>query len=227
VRPARTVAVADTRSVLAKEAEDRADPTGETDEEKTPARNRASDARPPIRLSVGPDGRILLSSPDTQALDQLEDLISTVAGKPKAYEVFYLRHASASLVTMNLEEYFEEGSSKSDAEDNYWRGWYGFDYRSDDKNAKTGLSQRRKIRFIYDFDTNSILVSNATPDQLQTVASLIKVYDKPLSEDSISARRFQIFKMQYARAEDVAKTIKEVYRDARKTKKSKRAKGRI
>jgi type II secretory pathway component GspD/PulD (secretin) len=69
------------------------------------------------------------------------------------------------------------------------------------------------LRFIWDFDTNSILVSNATPDQLSTIRSLIEIYDRPISEDSISARRFQIFKIQHARATDVAATIKDVYRD--------------
>jgi type II secretory pathway component GspD/PulD (secretin) len=69
------------------------------------------------------------------------------------------------------------------------------------------------LRFIYDYDTNSILVANASPGQLATVERLIKIYDRAPSEDSLSARRFKIFQLTYAQAENVATTIKEVYRD--------------
>ena len=69
------------------------------------------------------------------------------------------------------------------------------------------------LRFIYDYDTNSVLVSNASPAQLKTVETLIELYDVPPSEDSISARQFEMFNLKYARAADVASTIKEVFRD--------------
>jgi type II secretory pathway component GspD/PulD (secretin) len=75
------------------------------------------------------------------------------------------------------------------------------------------LSQQQKIRFIWDYDTNSILVANASPSQLAVVEQLIKLYDRAPSADSISARSFQIFKLKYSRAGAVATTIKEVYRD--------------
>ena len=144
----------------------------------------------------------------------LEEVIARIAPAAKKYEVFYLKHALASLVTLNLEEYFEEETdAKSSDADNYWRGWYGFGMSNGDKETTRDLSARRKIRFIYDFDTNSILVSNASPAQLETVRQLIEVYDRPISEESVSARRFKIFTLRFARAEDVADTIKDVYRD--------------
>ena len=136
-------------------------------------------------------------------------LLANMAPRRQEYEVFHLKHALASLVTLNLEEYFEEGESSEDA---FWRGWYGFDSGSTTE-GRQGLSQRRKLRFIYDYDTNSILVSNATPEQLSIIRGLIDVYDQPPSEESISARRFQIFRLEYAKAENVASTIKEVFRD--------------
>ena len=75
------------------------------------------------------------------------------------------------------------------------------------------MGERQKIRFIYDFDTNSILVADASPAQLKVVETLIELYDVPPSEDSISARGFEMFTLKYSRAEDVATTIKEVFRD--------------
>lgn len=199
----------------------RAAVTGESGEQPRGAKNGPTendmgdhgDVPPPITITFTEDGRMILSSRDTQALDRLEDLIAQIAPPAKDYDVFYLRYALASMVTINLEEYFDE-ESDSNGENDYWRGWYGFDMRSSKKGSTgVGLSQRRKIRFIYDYDTNSILVSNANPQQLETVEALIEIYDKPPSEDSISARRFQIFKLNYARATPVAQTIKEVYRD--------------
>jgi type II secretory pathway component GspD/PulD (secretin) len=171
----------------------------------------------PIQISVDRDGRLLLRSRDTRALDRLEELIDRIAPPRKDFEVFYLKHASASLVTINLEDYFEEDAKDgSTSEDAWWAGWYGYGYNGNTDSSASGeggLSQRKPLRFIWDFDTNSILVSNATPDQLSTIRSLIEIYDRPISEDSISARRFQIFKIQHARATDVAATIKDVYRD--------------
>ena len=169
---------------------------------------------PPVVVTVNEDGRLILSSNDTQALDRLEDLIGRIAPPQKDYEVFYLKYALASLVTLNLREYFEEDKDGGDSEDAYWRGWYGIGMSdSGKKDNRSGLAKRRSIRFIYDYDTNSVLVSNASPEQLETVNDLIEIYDKPPSEDSISARRFQLFKLQHAKANDVANTIKEVYRD--------------
>jgi type II secretory pathway component GspD/PulD (secretin) len=177
--------------------------------------SRISDV--PVHVSVDPDGRLLIRSRDTRALDYAEELLDRIVPERKNFEVFYLKHASASLVTLNLEEYFEEETKEgSGAEDAYWAGWYGYGYsanRNDESTSQGGLSARKPLRFIYDFDTNSILVSNASPDQLAIVRSLIEVYDKPISEDSISARRFQMFKIRHAQATAVAETLKEVYRD--------------
>ena len=53
---------------------------------------------------------------------------------------------------------------------------------------------------------------------MATVERLIEIYDRAPSDDSISARRLEIFQLNYARAEDVATTIKEVYRDLLSTK---------
>ena len=165
---------------------------------------------PPVTITIDEDGRIILTSEDTKALDRLEDLLSQIAPPPKDYKVFYLKYALASIVTINLEEYFED-EGEFDSEENWMRAWYGMDFKK--SSSGSGLARRRSIRFIYDIDTNSILVSNASPEQLEIVEALIEVYDKAPSEDSLSARRFKIFKLNYSKADQVAKTIKEVFRD--------------
>ena len=124
----------------------------------------------PIVISIGQDGRIMLSSSDTTALDRLEDLLSSLTPPAPNYKVFYLEHAQASLVTLNLEEYFEEETEVTNQE-NWWRAYYGFNFEGG------SLSQQQKIRFIWDYDTNSILVASASPSQLNVVERLIKLYD--------------------------------------------------
>ncbi|MEM7312179.1 MAG: secretin N-terminal domain-containing protein [Planctomycetota bacterium] len=166
----------------------------------------------PVTVSLSADGRIVISSKDTRALDMIEALVEQIAPRPENFKVFYLKYALAMLVTTNLEEYFED-EGDVDTDDIYWRGWYGYDYDDNKKDKGTGLGKRRKIRFIYDFDTNSVLVSNASPEQLETIEKLIEIYDQPPGEESLSARRFRKFKLKHAKADDVAKTIKEVYRD--------------
>jgi len=173
--------------------------------------NNGKPQKAPITITVTPDGRIVLNSDDTTALDEIEDLIGSLTPPAPDFEVFQLKHASASMVTLNLEEYFAE-EAEFDTNENWWRAWYGMDFEKSTKDG-TGLGQRRKIRFIYDYDTNTILVADASPAQLKVVQTLIDLYDMPPSEDSISARSFQMFKLKYSQAEYVAKTVKEVFRD--------------
>ena len=80
-----------------------------------------------------------------------------------------------------------------------------------DDNATLG--KRRKLRFIWDNDTNTIVVQNASPAQLQVIRQLIDIYDQPVSEDSVARRRTDIVPIRYSEANDIATAIKEVYRD--------------
>lgn len=177
--------------------------------DKSPA--AAEQKKASITITTTADGRIVLQSEDTTALDEIEDLIASLTPPAADFKIFYLDYASASMVTLNLEEYFEE-QAELDTAENWRRAYYGFDSERSTPGDR-GLGQQRKIRFIYDYDTNSILVANASPSQLEIVETLIELYDVPPSEDSISARKFEMFTLKYARAGDVASTIKDVFRD--------------
>jgi type II secretory pathway component GspD/PulD (secretin) len=165
----------------------------------------------PIYISRGPDGGIVLRSDDTRALDVLEDLLTQWAPPRSDYEIFRLKNADAMYVKMNLEDYFkEEGDDKK----NNGRSYYYWDYypQTTKKNPRR-LSKRRELKFIDDYDTNSILVTGADANQLRTIKSLIDEYDKPQESDSQSARLTKYFPVRYSKASTVAETIKEVYRD--------------
>lgn len=170
------------------------------------------DKLPPISLSLVPDGRIVISSKDTAALDAIEEMIVRISPPPKNFRVFYLKHALASMVQLNLEEYFENEADSVSSEENWMRAWMGMGFKKESSD-EASLGRRRPVRFIYDVDTNSILVRDATPQQLETIEELIEIYDQAPSEDSISTRRLRVFKLEYSEAETVAATLKEVFRD--------------
>ncbi|MBN2477230.1 MAG: hypothetical protein JXB62_21660 [Pirellulales bacterium] len=185
-------------------------------EEPPSVRPAGSDVgpRPPVSITQAPDGRLIITSEDTKALDQLEDLVMRLAPPRTEYEVFQLKYAEAYWVKWNLEDFFEEEDKKGGSSDAYWAGWYGYPYSSgSSSDSGRRLSKRRPLRFISDDDTNTILVLGADPAQLRTIDELIKLYDQPHLTDSESARRTEVFPIRYSKAAIVAETVKDVYRD--------------
>lgn len=162
----------------------------------------------PVKILVGPDGRLLISCDDPRALDLLEEFLDQLAPANRDYNVFRLKYASAYGVALNLQDYFKEEKK----EESRWRPWW--DTGSDDKDDKEQrLSTRRKLKFIPDYESNTILVDGATASQLHTIQDLIDLYDQPPPSDSQSVRKTEIIQLKYARAKTVAEAVKEVYRD--------------
>ncbi|MEM9354387.1 MAG: secretin N-terminal domain-containing protein [Planctomycetota bacterium] len=166
---------------------------------------------PPIDVILTPDGRMVLRSEDTAALDELEMLLEEIAAPQPEFEVFHLRYSSAAFVVLNLEEYFEEElKGQKESVYNLWGEYEG------NKRAKQGpatLSAPPRLRFIYDYDTNTIVVQNASESQLRVVSQLIEIYDRAPGEEDIATRRTEAIKLKYSSATDVANALKEVYRD--------------
>ncbi|MGE3316647.1 MAG: secretin N-terminal domain-containing protein [Planctomycetaceae bacterium] len=163
---------------------------------------------PPISITRGPDGRLVITSQDAQALDRLEELVNQMAPPKKQYAVFHLKYASASMVRLNLEEYFEEEQKKEDGNDRF-RRWYWGDWDDDNSQKDTSLrlSKRRPLRFIYDIDSNTIVVQGASPSQLTEIEELIAIYDKPEPQNSRTVRKTQIFQIQYSKAKIIAEAV--------------------
>jgi type II secretory pathway component GspD/PulD (secretin) len=183
-----------------------ADWTGDPD-----ATQPAGSDKPPINVTIGPDGRLVVSSDDTAALDLVEEVIAQLTPPVPEYTVFRLKYADAFWVQDNLEAFFEE----EDEDSNDWRRRIFFYDPSPRKESEPRyrLSRRPKLKFIYDYDTNSILVQGADRQQLKTIEELIEIYDQPLPDDAQTARLSAVFPIQYSKAEVIAEAIKEVYRD--------------
>jgi type II secretory pathway component GspD/PulD (secretin) len=176
-----------------------------------PGHNQPNSEDPaPIQITRGPDGRIVISSEDTRALDLLEDLMTQLAPARIDYKIFRLKYAWAYGVALTLEDVFKEDEKETG--NRYPWYWYGNDWGGEgDQGVR--LSKRRPLKFISDPDTNSILVQNADPTQLAKIEELIKFYDQPEPVDSQSVRKMKIFQLRYAKATTVVEAVKDVYRD--------------
>ncbi len=138
-----------------------------------------------MQITFGPDGRLVFSSQATKARDLLKDLMTQLAPPQKDFAIFELKHASAFWVRLNLDDYFkEEGEDKNSRR----RTYYYYDNPPPEKEKRYRLSQRRPLKFIDDFDTNTILVVGADSDDLKTVEELIRLWDVPPPSDTESAR---------------------------------------
>ncbi len=166
---------------------------------------------PPIEVRFDADGNLLLLSEDLEALDQLELLMLRDAPPKRPYDVFQVKNTRASWISLQLEDYFKEDSKqKSDARvTNYF-----FDSGpSEAKKEDPQLGSRRQLKFIYDIDTNTIVVIGASDSQRKTIEELIKLWDTEDPKKAKDARYQKLVQVRYSRAEAIEQAIKDVYRD--------------
>lgn len=195
-----------------------ADPAGPQGASREGSRDRA--VRPsgrggssdPIRIQVDPSGNLVLSSKDAQALDRLEGLMLRYAPPRRPYHTFYAKHVSATWIKLNLEDFFKEDDKKKNDSDGFARWLFDLESPEEDKGP-AGLGKSNKLRFVDDIDTGTIVVRGATPEQLKTIEELIRIWDVPEPVNDRRARFTKLVTLRYARAEAVAETIKETYRD--------------
>ncbi|MHB8903418.1 MAG: secretin N-terminal domain-containing protein, partial [Thermoguttaceae bacterium] len=172
----------------------------------------AAGDKAPVSITVGPDGRLVISSEDTRALDRLEELLSNLAPAHPDYQIYQLKYAYASTVALNLEDIFEDKKEESGSRSRFsFYDYYGGG--NDEKDEKVRLSQRRPLKFISDYSSNSILVQNADPGQLRVISEVIEFYDQPEPSDSQSVRKTEVVAVKYSKASVIAETVKDVYRD--------------
>ncbi|MBA3312948.1 MAG: hypothetical protein H0T47_06605 [Planctomycetaceae bacterium] len=175
-----------------------------------------SKSQMPVKVTRAPDGRLIVTSDDPRALDAVEDLMYEFAPPPKDYHIFHLKYAStySYYVVYNLEDYFGVDEKDNKSDDNFRSYYYGYPPPSSGgSDDVTRLSQRRKLKFIPDEDSRTILVQGASPEQLKTIADLIEIYDTPISQNSGDLRITKLFHIKHAQAETIANAVKDVYRD--------------
>ena len=216
-RPAAPVAAAVQRfqtAVLRNPISDEAVPSpAPADQPESAPSGDSPQTWPPISVSVGPDGRLVIASRDPEALALLEELIEQTAPRAKDYQIFRLKDASATWVVLNLQDYFkDEDKADSRRRDRMSAMFFGMPSSSSAEDQRR-LSNRRPLRFIADIDTNPILVQGADPAQLKTIEELIELYDVPEPVNSQKTRVTRLFTVQFSKANVIADVIKDAYRD--------------
>lgn len=164
-----------------------------------------------IRISLTPDGKLLVTSSDPDALAEMEMILMQLAQPRRNYKLFRLKFATPSWVALNLKDFFkaDEQTKSSLDYDPFW----GIVPSQKKTRGKATLGQRRMPQFISDNFTSTILVRDADARQLRTIEELIAIYDVPEPADSRSMRETTIFRLKNARASVVAAAIKDVFRD--------------
>lgn len=165
-----------------------------------------------VEIRLDERGNLVLSSSDTKALDQLENLMLDIKPPSRSYEVFKIVNASVTLLTIDLEDYFENPDDKKDDSSDRFRRWiFGGD--SDTDKGPTGLAKGGELRFLPNSDTGTIVVMGATGAQLQTIRELIELWDVGEPVNPKLSRFTKLVTIQYGRSEKIAGTVKEAYRD--------------
>jgi len=181
--------------------------------ESTSADPSGKEPKPPVTITVTDDGRLMLSSPDTAALDRMEDMIEQLSPQERRFKVFPCKYIRASEMWYDLTDFFADDLKSKSGE--MIRDWNGFlvPLGGDKDKGGTGLSKRRKLMITYDRPSNSILVANASAQQLAEIQQLIEQFDRPAKSDSVEIRQTAAIKIHYSKPSVIAAAVKEVYRD--------------
>lgn len=173
--------------------------------------SKTTTGRSSIKIELDDDGNLVLLGSDTKALDQLEDLMLQVAPPKRPYHVFKIKHQTAGYIQLNLEEYFEDKGDDDSNSNSFFRYIYGFNDSNDD--GPKGLEKSNELRFVYDPDTNTIVVTGATTSQLRTITELIELWDVAEPVNKRRMRYTKLVNVEFGQAVKIAETVKEAYRD--------------
>lgn len=183
--------------------------------EISPGRDSSTDreSSPPIEIRLDANGNLILSSGDTHALDVLENMMLDRKPPTRSYHVFHIENASVTFLTMDLEDYFAEDDEEQDDSSSRSNSWFWGPRNETKDTGPTGLARGGKLRFLPNSDTGTIIVTGATSAQLQTIKELIELWDVAEPINPKHSRFTKLVSIRFGRAEKIADTVKEAYRD--------------
>ena len=159
--------------------------------------NEPAEAAPPINVVVTEDGRIVISSDDPAALNQLEDLLRAIEPPRKEFDKFKLEHVYASNVVLKLEEYFaEELKGQTESVFDEWGEYQG---KKEKQLGPATLGRRDLLRFVSDRYTNTVIVQGASTSQLAVIKQLITIYDEAPEPKDYFSRKTDVIELKYSR----------------------------
>lgn len=220
VKPAVTAPI-ETDSAAIKPVE-KSTPAKETPAKTSAEQNRAG---APIMVAPGPGG-LLIASDDLEALDQLEQLLSTLGGRSSAagreFAVFYLKYSKAATIAEVLAAIFGGksagndrgllGDMASNALGDVGGGLMG-DLLLGGGGGGGGSFASAAVDIIPDPRLNALVV-HAKPADLDTIEQLLKVLDQRTGPEDVEAdappRSIQVVNTS---ARTIATIIQQVYQD--------------
>lgn len=178
----------------------------------------------PVVIAPGPGG-ILIASDDLEALDELENLLSTVAGHSAAsgreFAVYYLKYSKASTVAEVLSAIFggtSAGKDKGligDMANNALGGLGGGlmgDLLLGGGNTSGGFTSGT-VDIVPDARLNALIV-HAKPTDLDTVEQLLKVLDQRSGPEDVEAEaQPRAIPVYNTTAAEIAQIVQQVYQD--------------
>jgi len=179
----------------------------------------------PIIVAPGPGGT-LIASDDLEALDELEDMLNTVAGRNAAsgreFAVFYLKYSKAATVAEVLAGIFGGSTGNKD------RGLLGDMASNALGDVGGGLMgdlllgggggggssfTSSSVDIVPDARLNALIIQ-AKPADLDTIEQLLKVLDQRTGPESVEAdgqpRAIPVYNRS---ASDIATTVQQLYQD--------------
>ena len=177
------------------------------------ATGKTSQPSSPIQISFDERGNLVLMGDDTEALSRLEQLMIDNSPPQRNYEVYFIKNTRPSWIEMNLVDYYKEDKEKKNDSSDSFRWIFGFDPSPEKKSEDPQLGKKRKLRFLSDNDTNSLIVIGADDVQLKTIEELIRLWDVPEKTNKQKLRFSKLMHVEFSNAEVIVEAIKEAYRD--------------
>jgi hypothetical protein len=196
------------KSLVSSQADDDNDnKDGESETKATKQPTRA-----PIRISFDERGNLVLMGDDPEALSKLEQIMIDNAPPKRGYEVFIIKNSRPSWIKWSLEDYYKEDKKEPNERDGLYR-WI-FDMEQEEKKTDDPqLGKKRKMRFIPDNDTNTLVVVGADDAEIKTIEALIKLWDVPEKTNKQRLRYSKLMKIEFSDADAIVEAIKDAYRD--------------
>lgn len=203
------------QDLTAAEAEREADAVNPADEQVS--------QNSPIAITIQ-GGNLLLASDDEDALDRLEDVISSLASAmpPRTqWTVFYLRSADATQTASILERLFPTSSvatsvgatsdggfmsELSGGLSSMGRGIMGL------SGLDSVLSGPQTLRIIPDVRSNSLFVSGP-PHQIDEVEDVLRILDASELPEQLRDRAPRYIAVKHAQVDEVAEIIRDVFKE--------------
>lgn len=141
--------------------------------------------RSTLAVELSSDGNVILRSDDPVAIEEAERILRALLPEKKRYHLIELEHQSPISIEIKVSEALSLGV----------------------------IPTRGPVAFLSDSVTSSLMVVGATATEFERIEKLAKLFDQPVAPNPESERKPRLFELRFAKAQRVATTLKELYRD--------------